>query len=119
MLILFEDGIAEELRAERIGETTFRLSETPLASATTVRRGDVVELADEGKIWRFVAVTEPSPHVTIELVVPTGGWTELRDLFDFVAQIGGEWERAYGGVVLLHVPPAHAIDVERRVRELG
>lgn len=118
MLILFDDGIAEELEADRLDASRFRLRETPLASATTAKKGDVLELVDEGKIWRFVAIAERSAHVTIELRVPTEGWTNLRELFDYIEEIGGEWERAYGGVVLLHVPETHAREIERKIAAL-
>jgi hypothetical protein len=33
-------------------------------------------------------------------------------LFERVEERGGEWERAHGGVVLLHVPPEHAAEIQ-------
>lgn len=113
VLILFDDGVCEEIEAEEVSASSWRLKQTPLASSTSARLGDVVELTPEGKIWRFQRVAEPASHVTIELLVPKdeGDWGALRALFDAVSDAGGEWERAYGGLVLLHVPAhaAHAI----------
>jgi hypothetical protein len=120
MLILFEDGVCEDVEAGSAGEARFLLLQTPLASSTTARRGDLVELQAEGTIWRFVRVVQPASHVTIELAVPKddGDWGALRTLFDTLEQVGGEWERAYGGLVLLHVPAAHAEEIRAKVDAL-
>ena len=113
MLILFEDGVCEDVETGSAGESRFLLMQTPMASSTTARRGDVVELQPEGTIWRFVAVVQPAAHVTIELTVPTGDgdWSALRTLFDTLERLGGQWERAYGGIVLLHVPAERAAEI--------
>lgn len=120
MLILFEDGVCEDVETGTAGDSRFMLLTTPLASSTTARRGDVVELAAEGKIWRFLRVVEPSTDVTIELVVPKehGDWGALRNLFDTLEQLGGKWERAYGGLVLLHVPAQHGETIRAHVEAL-
>lgn len=120
MLILFEDGVCEDVETGTAGESRFMLLTTPLASSTTARRGDVVELAAEGKIWRFLRVVEPSTDVTLQLTVPKddGDWGALRSLFDALEAVGGRWERAYGGLVLLHVPAEHASSIRDRVDAL-
>lgn len=119
MLILFEDGVCEEVEAGAAGESRFLLMQTPLASSTTARRGDVVELESEGRIWRFVRVVHPATHMTIELNVAEGDALEspaaLRSIFDALEQAGGQWERAYGGFVLLHVPAPHAAAIQEKV----
>lgn len=120
MLILFEDGVCEELSAERLPDGTFRLVATPLATSSSVRRGDVLVLREEGKIWRLERVAVAAPHVTLELamtgdVVRASG---LRALFERVEDLGGEWERAYGGVVLIHIAREHAEGIEAMLRSL-
>ena len=121
MLILFEDGVCEDVETGTAGESRYLLMQTPLASNTTARRGDVVELEADGKIWRFLRIVRPSTDVTIELTVPTGdgSWGALRELFDTLEARGGQWERAYGGLVLLHVPAAHVEELRAKLAALG
>lgn len=114
MLVLFEDGVCEEVEAERLDGDHWRLLSTPLATSSAVRRDDVVVLREDGKIFRFEKIARSAPFVTIELrmteaVIRAEG---LRALFEHVEETGGQWERAHGGVVLLHVPPQHASEVE-------
>lgn len=114
MLVLFEDGVCEEVEAERLDGDNWRLLSTPLATTSSVRRDDVVVLREDGKIFRFEKIAKAAPFVTLELrmteaVIRAEG---LRALFERVEATGGQWERAHGGVVLLHVLPDHAKEIE-------
>lgn len=114
MLVLFEDGVCEEVEAERLDGDNWRLLSTPLATSSSVRRDDVVLLREDGKIFRFESIAKPAPYVTLELmmsesVIRAEG---LRALFERVDESGGQWERAHGGVVLLHVLPEHVKEIE-------
>ena len=106
MRILFEDGTCEDIDTEPV-RGRYRLLATPLCSSSDLRLGDVVELTSEGDIWRFQRVMARSPLVTVEYLV-TRKIAELpafHSLLEKVRQSGGEWERAFGGVVFIHLPP--------------
>lgn len=114
MLVLFEDGVCEEVEAERLEGDRWRLLSTPLATSSNVRRDDVVVLREDGRIFRFEKIAKAAPYVTIELVMSEAVIRAegLRALFERVEETGGQWERAHGGVVLLHVPPERAAEIQ-------
>ncbi|HEX2836108.1 MAG TPA: hypothetical protein VHW00_24095 [Thermoanaerobaculia bacterium] len=120
MRILFEDGVCEDVETEPDGDF-HRLAATPLSSSTDARFGDVIELAAEGPIWRFVRVAEASPFVTLEFLLSreVAESEAFGRVLDHVRDQGGIWERAFGGMVFVHVPPETANDVKSRLAELG
>lgn len=115
MRIVFEDGVCEEIGVEPLGEGHVRLLETPLASSTGARMGDVVEVAPEGSTFRFQRIVAPSVLITTEWLINAKS-TESEELAVFLAQLcrlGGEWERAFGGILLVHAPLEHADEIAR------
>jgi len=119
MRILFGDGTCEDIDTEPVGGS-YRLLGTPLCSSSDLRLGDVVELTSEGDIWRFQRVMTRSPLVTLEYLV-TRKIAELPDFHSLLEQVrtsGGEWERAFGGVVFIHLPPSFVPRIRSRMAEL-
>ena len=41
---------------------------------------------------------------------------EFRELLDYVLSTGGSWERVFGGLLLLHVPPRLARKIDLRMK---
>jgi hypothetical protein len=120
MKIVFEDGVCEDIDAELVDGKHHRLLATPLCSSSGAKLGDVVELTSEGKIWRFERVVDRSPLEMLDCLVPRviAEARELQDLFEYVRQIGGEWEQAFGGIVFLHVPQTSVPDVQSRMMRI-
>ena len=120
MRILFDDAVSEDVEVERLPDGHVRLLETPLASETAARLGDIIELNPEGSVSRFVRIVTPSTLVTIEWLVTSrvAHSQELRDTIQYVRSIGGETEQAFGGVLLVHVPSESVEEVTGRLRDL-
>lgn len=120
MRILFDDGVCEDVETKPYGDF-HRLAATPLSTSADVRLGDVIELAVEGPIWRFVRVVEASPLVTLEFLLSreVAESEAFGRVLDHVRDRGGIWERAFGGMVFVHVPPETVDDVKSRLAELG
>jgi hypothetical protein len=112
MKIVFDDGVCDDVDAEPLAETRFRLLATPMASNTAARYGDVLELSEEGaegEVWRFVRIAEPSPFVTLTAdAVDDDLLVDLRGM-------GGEVEVAFGGIIYLHVPPSRVEGMRQRL----
>jgi len=118
--MLFDDGVCEEVTVSFVGECLCRLEETPMASTTDARLGDVVEFEPEDGIAKMRRVAERSP---LEMLV----WAisdELLASDDFqrlAAMIegkGGVIERAHGGSLLVHVRPDERDAAERQYASL-
>ena len=120
MRIVFDDSVCEDVEVEPLPDGYVRLLETPLASETGARLGDVIELRSEGSVSRFVRVVAPSTLVTLDWLLPkrVADSDEIRETIQYVRTIGGETEQAFGGVLLVHVPSERVEDVTVRLQEL-
>lgn len=120
MKILFEDGVYEDVDAEPLTGNRYRLLATPLSSSSDAKFGDVIELTADGDIWRFERVFDRSSLHTLELLVSqsVAESPASRAVLEHVRQIGGEWERAFGGIVFVHVPPGSVAEIESRMAEI-
>lgn len=112
--VRFEDGITEELLLTSLGSGRYRLERSALVE-DSVNLGDVIaaEPDSDGTI-RFVNVVQKSPYVALRWVISKRA-AESRGLTTFlehVTEIGGLWERALGGALILHIPHACAFDAE-------
>jgi|ERR1700722_7464157 len=112
--VRFEDGITEELLLTPLGSGRYRLEQSALVD-DSVNFGDVIaaEPAIDGAI-RFVNVVQKSSYVTLRWVLSERA-SESRGLPTFlerVIEIGGVWERAIGGVLILHIPHGSAFDAD-------
>jgi hypothetical protein len=117
--IAFDDTTSEDLDVERVGELRYRLLMTPLSAPASARLGDEVELtrSPDGKL-KFVRVTNSSPLITAEWFLSETMFRDpgLVELLTDVRRVGGEWERVFGGILFLHLPPEHAETFQNRVR---
>jgi hypothetical protein len=105
--ILFDDGVCEEVAVSFVGECLCRLEQTPLASASEARLGDVVEFEPEDGIAKMRRIAERSPYTTLTWIV--SDVVAASDAFGRLAarivSEGGRVERAFGGTILAHVRP--------------
>jgi hypothetical protein len=106
--ILFDDGVCEEIAVSFVGECLCRLEQTPIASSTEARLGDVVEFDPEDGIAKLRRIVERSPYETLTWIVPSGVATseEYRSFISRIEGEGGRVEQAFGGTVLVHVSPS-------------
>lgn len=105
--ILFDDGVCEEVSVSFVGECLCRLEETPMASTTEARFGDVLEFEPEDGIAKMKRIAESSCFEMLTISLPTSdGRSEMISALVREAEAAGcRFERAYGGTLLVHVPP--------------
>lgn len=104
--ILFDDGVCEEVDVSFVGECLCRLEQTPLASTTEARLGDVVEFEPEDGIAKLTRIAERSPYEMLTLMVPAtlARSERFREWLSEVERQGCRVEQAHGGVILVHAP---------------
>lgn len=123
--VLFRDENAfltgEELLVTPMAPNVYRMEESSIMGG--INYHDIVE-------------TEPQPdgsvvflHVLIPSELKTASWVlspaqfespALSALLDEVGTVGGNWERIFGGVLLLHLPAAehdHIVNAMKRIFE--
>ena len=120
--ILFDDGVCEAVPCETLADGRARLLATPTASQTVARLGDVVTLLPgDGGVLRFAGIVEPSVFETFSWPAPKslGACGAYEDLLRRVEETGGAVERAFGGVVLVHVTQQEKAAIVRRYERIA
>jgi len=109
--VYIEQGLTESLSLTALGDGRYRAEVSSIFSG--INRGDVIEAepSTDGGI-RLVKVIEQSPMVTLRWLVPEGiaESDELGQFLEKVVAVGGCWERALGGLLILHLPKAGGFD---------
>jgi hypothetical protein len=111
-MIFPADGLTEDgALVTRLGPSRYRLESSPLTEVA--RFGDVVEVAaQEDGALVFQRVVSPSVFRTYDYVLSREAIESPRfkELVERVTESGGQWEVAYGGCVMIHVPPDVGFD---------
>ena len=117
----FEEGEDETVEVEKIGPEWFRLSVTPVTADPPVYLGDVVEakLDSEG-VYRFQRVIERSGLRVHNWLIPrvVAESPELAEYCEDVLRQGGQWERIFGGCLIVHLPADAPIDAEQEMERV-
>jgi hypothetical protein len=122
--LVFPDGVTELLMVSPIDSDHFRLEESAISSIFfTLDFGeayyhDVIRASVRGDgALEFHGITERSGLLTqcrilSKDIIESPG---LRLILDYLMSIGGNWERAFGGLLLVHVPPDFADTIDERI----
>lgn len=117
----FEEDCQETLYVTPLGENLYRLEETPVLVEQEIYLGDIIEaeVRDDGVLrFRRLVVASPWHHWSwflAQIVI------ESSDFDGFTAMIeeqGGKWERIFGGLFIVHLPPESALDPEAELQKV-
>jgi hypothetical protein len=104
--IVLANGDTEELLVTPLGGDLYRLEESSLLGEA--RYHDVIRAKrlDDGGL-QFSAVETPSglvmqSWILSEQIINT---SDFQDILEQVMTSGGNWEQAFGGLLLVHTPP--------------
>jgi hypothetical protein len=116
--VRFEEGWSEQVSLTPLGSERYRAEESSLAN-DSINLGDVIagSRIDEGEI-KFLNVSQKSSYVTSRWIIPKSA-AESDGLTIFLKKltdIGGLWERALGGVLIIHLPDGTAFDADREFK---
>jgi hypothetical protein len=113
-------GDSERLLVTPVGENLFRVEESSFVTDAVYR--DIIRASEtEDGALMFVEIAERSPLVTNswvfsqELIESEAVQSVLKVIMDQ----GGNWERVFGGVLIVHTSPTNAKVIEDRLRSLG
>lgn len=105
--ITLADGDMEELLVTSVGPNLYRLEESSLFGE--VQYHDVIEAetVSDGSL-QLLRIATPSGLKTASWVLPERAFDSpiLAALLNRVMTIGGNWERTFGGMLMLHLPSA-------------
>ena len=118
--IVYADGSSEGLRVSSIAPGRYRLEESSLLGEAVF--GDVIEatMTPDGRL-QFKGVAAPSEMSTVRFILTRRQINApgLQPLLDHVMALGGNWERALGGVLFVHLPKSVHMDIESEISSLS
>jgi hypothetical protein len=113
-------GDSETLLLTPVGEDLFRMEESSFLTDAVYR--DVIKATEtEGGALLFNEIAEHSPLVTNswilqpELIQSDAVQSILKRIMDQ----GGNWEQAFGGVLMVHTSATTAKEIEEQIRRLA
>lgn len=101
------EGVTVSVPLTPVGDGSYRLDGVPVFAGSAAF-GDIIqaEPVGDGRL-RFVRVVRPGGWRTFEYVLPPykfdGEWA--RSLLAELTARGGQWERVFGGLLFVCVPP--------------
>lgn len=116
----FEDGDSEELLLTPVEGDLYRLDESSFIGEA--RYGDVIRAScrDDGGLV-FLRIETPSGLVAQSWVLSQSvlDSPECVLLLEHVVAIGGNWERAFGGILLVHTPRGSEGEIAERIKQIA
>jgi hypothetical protein len=105
-MLVFADGDSELLLLSAVGPDLFRLEESSLLGEGRYHDPIRVSRRDDNSL-QFQEIVTPSGLQTEEWILSKDLMEshEFRLVLDWVMSVGGNWEQAFGGLLLVHVPP--------------
>jgi hypothetical protein len=106
------EGVMVSVPLVQVGDRLYRLGGVPVF-AESASFGDVIEAEQgEGGRLRFVRVAERGGWRTYDFILPAhkidSEWGQ--SLLAELTKRGGHWERVFGGVLFLCIPPGVDLD---------
>jgi hypothetical protein len=101
----FQDD-EETLLVTPMGPNLYRMEESSVLGEVSYHDVIEAELQTDGTV-RFLRVLTPSGLTTVSWILSQTLLESpaLSALLEKVMAVGGNWERIFGGVLLLHLPP--------------
>lgn len=120
--ITFPNNVTEDLPLTHIEGNRYRLGFSSLLGEPRVFYGDVIEIKPTGeKSADFLRVARRSGLRVSSRMIGKDIIDSplLRHLLDKIMQLGGNWERAFGGVLLIHLPESVELDLDAELQAIA
>ena len=120
--VSFADGATEDIPLTHVEGNQYRIEFSSMLSNPRVFYGDVIEINRTGeKSADFVRIVKRSGFlVSCRLVGQKTVESPLFQLLlDKIMQLGGNYERAFGGVLIAHLPASANFDVDGELQSIA
>ncbi len=105
-----------------LGNGQYRLEETPVLLEEPLFFRDIIQASRHlGRGLNFQQLVEKSGLRVYDFLLPleVAGSEELQVFLRRIKGDGGHWEVVFGGIVIIHLPPASALDPEKEIQLLA
>jgi hypothetical protein len=111
-----ETGDSEWLLLTPVGENLFRVEESSFVTDAVYR--DVIKATEtQGGALLFVEIVERSPLITNSWVLSQEliQSDAIQSVLKQITNQGGNWERVFGGGLIVHTSPTTAKEIEEQI----
>jgi hypothetical protein len=117
--IRFPEDFSEDLLVEEVGPDRFLLAETSIFGPARYHDVICATALEDGSLL-FQSVVERSSFVsgTYLLSEKVCDSVEMKEILSDVLKLGGCWERAFGGLLIINLPPTEFEGIELRIKSL-
>lgn len=120
--VSFADDITEDLPLTHVEGNQYRVEFSSMLANPRVFYGDVIEINPTGQNSAdFVRIVKRSGFIVSCRLVgqETVESTLFQGLLDKIMRLGGNYERAFGGVLIVHLPPSANFDVDEELQTIA
>jgi hypothetical protein len=120
-LVMFDDEIVLRVSLEPLKGNLYRLGTTPLTDDGGIYLGDIIEAEmQENGVLRYLRVVEASPlrHWSWLLSEKVGASAAFEAFRETIEKQGGIWERYFGGILFIHLPPGTPLDPQEEMKKV-
>jgi hypothetical protein len=120
--IAFPNHVTEDLPLTHVEGNRYRLNFSSLLAEPRVFYGDVIEIKPTGeKSADFLRIVKRSGLRVSCRVIGKDIIDSplLQHVLEQIMQLGGNWERAFGGVLLVHLPESVELDLDAALQAIG
>lgn len=122
IVLSFADGITEDIPLAHVEGNQYRVEFSSMLSEPRVFYGDVIEINPTGEgSADFVRVVRRSGFVVSCRVIGQKVVESplFQGLLDKIMQLDGKYERAFGGVLIVHLPPSADFDIDEELQAIA
>jgi hypothetical protein len=104
--LVYENGDSEQLALVRVGPDHWRLAESSFAGDAVY--GDIIRVKEvDDETLLFIEITDRSNLITRSWVLSAEvlATERIQSILKCVMENGGMWEIAFGGLLMVHMPP--------------
>ena len=115
--LVYENGDSEQLALTRVGRDLYRLDESSFAGDAVY--GDIIRVKEMANgALLFVEITDRSNLTTHSWMLSAEviATERIQAILKSVMEAGGMWKQAFGGLLMVHVPPDIAKAIFEQIR---
>jgi len=117
--IYFNNGDSEDITLTPLGEDLYMLEESSFLGEAMYK--DVIRATrrEDGNLL-FVSIERPSGLVTQSWLLSQDiiDSSDFGSILERIMEVGGHWERAFGGILLVHTPDGRMQEITDRIKAL-
>jgi hypothetical protein len=120
--VTFPNNVTEGMQLVYIRGNQYRVETSSVLAEPSVFYGDIIEIIPTAQTAAvFQSIVRRSEFKVFDFIISPkiADSPQLQALLESIMQLGGNWERFFGGVLLVHLPRGVELDIDAKLQELA